>query len=112
MIEETTPSLDEMRYIYGKWFSLGYIKGNFKEKIALISLLCALRYELRKKKSNVNFYELLMKIDPSIPIDFAKGLTVICEDFAYECSEFETFGLQIKDYPKTIKEILHKLLPF
>lgn len=111
MIEETTPPLDVMRQIYQQNFSLHYIKGNFKEKIAVISLLCYLHHEIKKKKS-ISFYELIMKIDETLPIDFIKSLSIICEDFAYECTEFENFGVEIKNIPSTLKEIFKKILPF
>ena len=112
MYEENTPPLDVMRQIYADNFSLHYINGSFKEKMALISLLCHLKKEISKKKSGISFYELIKKIDETLPEDFVKAITVICEDFSYNCYEFETFGLDVKDMPKFIKNILKKIMPF
>ena len=36
----------------------------------------------------------------------------MCEDFAYGCKEFPTFGIKDKDIPLKIKEILKTYLPF
>lgn len=108
----TTPPFKEMRQTYFDNYSLKFIATDIKEKFALISLVGYLVQELRKKKPDVTYYQLIRKLGPSLPEDYVKAIAIVCEDFAYGCTEFITFGIAPKDMAKTIKEILDKSLPF
>lgn len=109
-----TPPYEEMQRIYSKYFSLGYFESNsIQEKLAIISLIGYLKYKLSLKKPDITHYQIIKKImGDRIPEDFIKGLAVICSDFGYGCTEFPTFGLEDKQIPEKIKEILLKWTPF
>lgn len=108
-----TPPYEEMQRIYSKYFSLGFLGNNISNKFALISLTCYLVEKLKTKKPDVTHWTVLYKIsNGSVPEDLLKGLSVICSDFAYGCTEFPTFDLKDKDIPAKIKELLNMNNPF
>ena len=47
-----------------------------------------------------------------LPDKFIIGLSIVCKDFGYSCSEFPTFGLKGQDIIKEIRGILSSYLPF
>ena len=55
-----------------------------------------------------------MKLSQNLGLDedFIKGLSIVCEDFSYECTEFPTFGLKGKAILEKIVEILKNFMPF
>ena len=108
----TTPPFNEMRQTYFDNYSLRFIATDIKEKFALISLIGYLVQELRKKKPDITYYQLVRKLGPFLPEDYVKAIAVVCEDFAYGCTEFLTFDINKKDMPKQVSEILKKSLPF
>lgn len=102
----------EMKENY-KIYSLGYLNTDINSKFALISLINYLVMKLKEKKPDVTYYQIIYKIaGTSFPEDFIKGLAIVCEDFAYGCKEFPTFGISPKEIPKKIKEILDTYIPF
>ena len=44
--------------------------------------------------------------------DLMESLSIICDDFSYGCESFPTFGLEDKDIPKKVQELLREHLPF
>lgn len=108
-----TPPYEELQRIYSRYFSLGYLNCDINSKFALISLTCYLKHKLSQKKPDVTHYQIIKKIiGNEIPEDFIKGVSVICSDFEYGCTEFPTFGLENKQIPEKIKEILRNWIPF
>ena len=108
-----TPPYEKMQQIYNQYFSLGNLNVDISSKFALISLTGYLVYKLKQKKPDVTAYKVLRKISGmEFPEDFIKGLSVVIEDFSYECTKFPTFGLQDKEIPAKIKNILSSYLPF
>lgn len=105
---------NDKKQLYSDNFSLGYINTNAGEKFVLISLICALTETLKSKKPGITIYQVLYKINTALqlPQEFIESLSIICEDFSYGCTEFPNFGVDQKDYIKTIKEILNKYIPF
>ena len=91
----TSPPYNEMRRMYSKLFSLGYLNTDINTKFALISLICYVTYKAKMKKSDVTHYQILMNItkDKPLPEDYIKGLAVVCEDFSYGCTTFPTFNI-------------------
>ena len=110
----TKPPYDQLQRIYSDYFSIGYLNtDDLGNKLALISLTCYLKYKLSQKKPDVTHYQILKKIiGDEVPEDFIKGLAVICSDFGYHCTKFPTFGLEDKQIPGKIKEILLMWVPF
>lgn len=107
-------SYKQLLQLYSDHFSLGYLNTDFKNKMALISMICYLTYQLKLKKPDVTHYQIVMKMADGLglPEDFLKGLSVVCDSFGYGCTEFPTFNLTAKEMIKSIKEILSKYIPF
>lgn len=106
-------SIDSLRKLHSNYFSLGYLNTDINSKFALISLICYLVKVVNTKKSHITHYDVIKQISGDIiPEAFCRSLSVICEDFAYGCSEFPTFGIEDKEIPRKVKEILHTWCPF
>lgn len=103
----------ELESIFEKYFSLATLGENFSDRIGLISMTCYLYSKLKPKNPDLTYYTLLYKIGKTeISEENIINLSIICENFGRNCKEFPTFGVQPKDMPKKIKEILHNWLPF
>lgn len=104
----------KLEALYSKYFNLGLIATDINTKFALISMICYIVTELRKKKPDVTYYQIVNKLCTGTgwEEDEIKGLAIMCENFAYGCSNFPTFNIKPADIPKTIKQILNKRLPF
>lgn len=112
---------EELDRIYSENFSIGYLnppkKGeqtSFERKLILISLICAVTYKTQLKKPDVTHYQVIMKVSQrlGLPEEFIKGLSIVCKDFGYQCTEFPTFGLKGQEILKEIREILSTYIPF
>ena len=110
----TSPPYDELRKMYSKYFSLGYLNTTINNKFALVSLICFLTFKAKSNKPDVTHNKVIKSItkDSFYPEDFLKGLAVVCEDFSYGCTEFPIFNIQPKDMVKTVKELLTTYRPF
>lgn len=108
-----TPPYAEMQRIYSRYFSLGFLNKDLNTKFALISLIGYLTDKVKSKRPDTTHYQIIRKIAGNdVEEDFVKGLAVVCSDFAYGCKEFPTFGIEDKNIPAKIKEILSDRLPF
>lgn len=106
-------SYEELQQIYRKYFSLSNLGGDINHKFALISLVCWLTNKIKESKPDWNHWKTLYKINNgTLPEDFIKGLSIVCSDFGYCCTNFPTFGIEEKKIPAKIKEILAEWLPF
>ena len=107
------PSYKQLESYY-QYFSLGKIASNINEKFALISLIGYIVYNMKKKKPDVTYYEIVYKLAEGSGLSDLeiKALAIMVEDFSYECTEFPTFGLKPKEMTVKIKEILSKKMPF
>lgn len=107
---------NELKRIYNDHFTLDYFGTDISNKFALISLTSYLVYKLKSKKPDVTCWSILYQINTQgnlgIPDDVLKGLSIICEDFSYGCTDFPTFGLEDKSIPNKIKELLSNYMPF
>lgn len=109
-------SFDKLYKIYNKYFDLGYLNTDINNKLALLSLVGKITYNLKQKNKNITCYDILLKIgdsyNPEIKETFLKSLAVICTSFMYGCKEFPDFGLKPEEMPKEIKKILDSYCPF
>lgn len=110
---------NELKQFYSDNFSLGYLNGNTKRsaienRLVLICLIDYVVFKQKQKNPDATHYEVIMKLANglSLPEKFIKGLSIVCEDFAYYSLEFPTFGLSGKDILKEIRAILSTYLPF
>ena len=113
-MNHSEPTFNKLQDIYIQYFSLGKIASNINEKFALISLIGYIVYNMKRKKPDVSYYEVIYKLAEGSGLSELeiKSLAVIVEDFSYECTEFPTFGLKPKEMTEKIKEILSKKMPF
>lgn len=113
-------SFNELKKFYSEHFSTGYLNSTvngrsvFENKLVLISLICYVTYKNKQKNPDITHYEIIMKLSKNLglPDDFIKGLSIICDDFAYQCEDFPTFGLKGQDILKEIIAILRTYMPF
>jgi len=105
---------DMLKKIYSDNFSLGFLNTDAGNKLALISLVCHLTQKAKEKKPGVTVYQVLMSLNKEslVPESFIVGLSIVCEDFMYGCTNFPTFGTQVKDVIFNIKNLLKSYLPF
>jgi len=109
---------DELRQFYKDNFSLGFIntkgRSNIESRFILISLICYVTYKTKLKKPDTTHYQIIMKLSKNLGLDdnFIKGLSIICEDFSYDCTDFPTFGLEGKKILEEIISILKSIMPF
>jgi hypothetical protein len=112
---------EKLRNLYKEYFSTGYLAlpkdektSPFEKKLILISLICYITYKYKQKNPDITHYEVIRKlsVNTGISEDFAIGLSILCEDLSYNCTEFPTFGLKGNDIVKEVKAILNTYLPF
>ena len=113
-MNHSEPTFSNLKDIYTQYFSLVKIASNINEKFALISLIGYIVYNMKRKRPDVSYYEVVYKLSEGLGISDLeiKALAIIVEDFSYECTEFPTFGLKPKEMPEKIREILSKKMPF
>ena len=114
-------NLSELDDFYVRNYSIGYLNpvgdenhSSFEKKLILISLICYITYKTKLKNPDVTHYQVISKLSQNLglPDEFIKGLSIICKDFSYGCSDFPTFGLKGNDIVKEVREILRTYLPF
>ena len=114
-------SFEELRRFYAEHYSLGYLNlseenghSPFERKLILISLINYIVEKNKPKNPDLTYYSLIYKLSANLglPDDFLKGLAIVCEDFAYSCHDFPTFGLKGKDILTEITNILKTYVPF
>ena len=108
---------EELQKIYSEYFSLSYLNTDIGSKFAVISLICFLTHKMRLKKPEVTCYQVITKIlDKELHTyneQFLIGLSIICEDFMRNTTEYLTFDLKTqKAMVSKILEILSSWLPF
>lgn len=104
----------ELSELYKDKFSLHFFGNDINKKFALISLIGYLYFKLKPKKPDLTYWSLIWSIANKldIPEDILKRVSIICEDFSYGCTSFPTFGIEDKDIPAKVKELLGEYLPF
>lgn len=104
----------ELNNLYHDNFSLGFISEDFSTKVALVSLLGYLVLKLKAKDSSISYLKVIKSLSKGMKLDpkFIYTLAIICEDFAYGCTSFPTFGIADKNIPAKIKELLEMHVPF
>ena len=118
LMEAWEPSYSELEKYYSKYFSLGGLNTTIENKFGLISLICYITQQVRKKNPDATCYQVIMKIVGDSPIndynmEFLRGLSVVCTDFMNHTTEFLTFDLKSsKEMITKIREILNTWLPF
>ena len=110
----------ELDQFYADNYSIGYLSSKagerspFENRLVLISLICYVKYKTSLKFPDVTHYQIIMKLSDKLglPENFIKGLSIVCKDFSYQCTEFPTFGLTGNDIVKEVRNILNTYLPF
>lgn len=117
MVIIENPTYQELSEIYARYFSLGYLNTDIGDKFALVSLTCFLTKQARLKNPDATPYQVLMKIVGDTPQnkewEFLKALSIVCDDFMKQTTEFLTFDLKsAKEIVVKIRSILDTYLPF
>jgi hypothetical protein len=117
LMESWQPTYTELKEYYEKYFSLGGLCTDIGNKFALVSLICFLTSQARKKSPDANCYQVIMKVidkkEHKYNMDFIKGLSIICDDLMLNTSEFLTFDMKSsKEMVNKILEILNTWVPF
>lgn len=112
----------ELQQFYSENYSVGYYlntqekngHSSFERKLILISLICYVYEKNKEKHPDLTYYSVIYKVSKNLglPDNFLKALAILCEDFAYGCHEFPTFGLKGKEILQEIVEILKCYVPF
>ena len=110
----------ELDKFYSEHYSIGYLNSSqstrspFENRIVLISLICYITHKNKPKNPDITHYQVILKLSDKLglPDDFLKGLSIVCEDFGYQCTDFPNFGLKGQDIIKEIRGILNTYLPF
>lgn len=111
-------SYKDLQAIYERYFSLGGIAGEIDNKFALISLICLLTDNQKKKNPDITCYEVIEKITSKgrggrLPEMYLQGLAIVCEDFRKGSNSYNMCGLKSgKEMVDRINDILDKWLPF
>lgn len=114
-------NFNELKKFYSEHYSLGYLNlsesdghSPFERKLILISLICYVVEKNKAKNPDFTHYSFLYKINTklNLPDDFIKGLSIVCEDFAYQNHDFPIFGLKGKEILDEIVSILKTYVPF
>lgn len=115
-MEAWEPTLTELQYHYNRYYTLQCLNVPFAEKIKLISLICFLTAQARKKNSSVMVEQVLRKITQgqcSNSPGLMRALVCICEDYMIEPYNFPIFGLKsTNEIIDKITEILSTEMPF
>ena len=108
-----TKSIDELKDLHNQYFELGHFNSDINTQFALISLVGFLTHLAKKKNADITSYSVIKQIIKNdIPDSFCRSLSIICDDFSYGCSQFPTFGIESKQIPTKIREILLSWSPF
>lgn len=106
----------DLRSTFSRYFTLECINASFEEKVALISLICFLTQQARKKNPDVTVDQVFRKILPETkrPSNgLLRALTCMCEDYLKGETTFPIFGAKSsKEIVDKILEILDKEMPF
>lgn len=112
-------NFSELRRCYADNFSLGYInsgngRSSIENRFVLISLVNHVTHKTKLKNPDTTHYQIIAKLSQNLGLsdEFIKGLAIVCEDFAYSCDSYPTFGLSGKDILKEIVAILKNCMPF
>lgn len=112
----TTPPYEELQTIYRKYFSFPVLGNDISEKLALICLVCHLTELLKQKKPDITHWSVLYQLNQrgncGVREDLLKGLAVVCSEIGYGCTQFPNFGIEDKNIPKKLIELLKRWLPF
>ena len=102
------PDYTKLSDLYRKYFSLGSLGESINLKFALISLLGYVVNSMKKKKPGVTYNEVTAKLAEKTCLDEVtiQAIAIITDDFSYGCTDFPTFGVQTKDLPRKIRELM------
>lgn len=105
---------EELNKFYKNNFSLGYMGKSIENKLALISLICYVKYKASLKNPDVTYYRVITKIcnGKGVSEEQIKALAIICEDFGYCCEDFPLFGLKGNQIIEKIQELILNWMPF
>ena len=122
--DELVKQIDNLSYeekldLYNRSFSIGcFVSKNINDRLILLSLISLTYFKLKQKDPNIKPIDILCKItntkkDNSIFYQALESLSLIVEDFGYDCNTADSCGLKTSaEIINKIKEILNTWSPF
>lgn len=122
--DELVKQIDNLSYeekldLYNRSFSIGcFVSKNINDRLILLSLISLTYFKLKQKDPNIKPIDILCKItntkkDNSIFYQALESLSLIVEDFGYDCNIADSCGLKTStEIINKIKEILNTWSPF
>ena len=116
--------IDKLEYAdkkeaYIKLFTIGtFGSNNVNDKLILISLISLTYMKMKEKNPDITPLQILLKIvrqkkDKSAFYQFLESLSIIVEDFTYNCDTADPCGLESsQEIINRIKQILDSWMPF
>lgn len=115
-MEAWEPTLTDLRSTYSKYFTLQCLNVPFTAKCELISYICFLTVQARKKKPEVTVDQVIRKVTQGVTSNspgLLRALTCICEDELIAPFDFPLFGAESsKEIVNRIVAILNTEIPF
>jgi hypothetical protein len=112
-------SYEDKLYVYSRVFTTGNLDTkNLDDKLVLISLLSLTYKKMKEKDSTITPLKILLSItkttnDGTHYYQFLESLSIIVEDFSYDCSQISPCGLTSSaEIINKIKTLLDRWLPF
>jgi len=105
---------EELKRLHSQYFGFYHLNISLNEKFAVIAMICSIVNELKKKKPDITYYEIVNKLcsNKGFDKDFIWGLSIVCEDFGIDAKEIPNFGIKVAEMPKKVSELLNNYLPF
>ena len=123
-IDSAVLALEQLDYteklcVFNRVFSIGNLSSSdLNDRLILISLVSLAYQKMKEKDPTITPLHILMKItgqrkDDSAFYQFLESLSIIVEDFSYNCVKIDTCGMKNSDEVfNRINEILNTWLPF
>jgi len=115
---EQNLTYEDKKQFYFKFLSLGSIGKSVNDKLILISLVSFTYIKMKDKNPKITVLDILKNItkqkqDNSIFYQMLESLSIIVEDYCYNCSEADSCGLKTsQEIINKIKQILNTWVPF
>lgn len=112
-------TLEDKKQLYDRIFSIGnFNTKKLNDRLVLISLVSLAYNKLKQKDSTLTVLSFLLKVsgtnkDNSAFYQMLENLSILIEDFSYDCTEIDSCGLKTsQEIVNKIKEILNTWIPF
>ena len=105
---------NQLKDFYRRSFGLENFKISLQNKFCLIGLIIYLVEKNKASKPDVTYYKVIYALGKPLhtPPEVINGLAILCEDFAQDTPQYDTFGIERDQVIPTIQKLLGKYMPF